>query len=101
MIQTAREHQAPADDTEEQPVKPQQQEAKSKVRPAAAIAESKGRGRPATGKRSDPEYESTTVFIRKETKAAAARLLLDDKEQDLSDVLEKLFSGWVRKKLQL
>ena len=56
------------------------------------------RGRPATGKRSDPEFESTTVFLRSATKTAAAKLLLDDRGQDLSDVLEKLLSGWVERK---
>jgi hypothetical protein len=94
MIQTAREHQAPTGD-EAREVEPQEQPA-PKARPPAAPAP-KGRGRPATGKRSDPDYETTTVFLRKDTKTAAARLLIGEKHQDLSDVLEKLLSGWVRK----
>jgi hypothetical protein len=94
MIQTAREHQAPADD-EAREIEPQE-EPIPKTR-MLAPSSSRGRGRPATGKRSDPDYESTTVFLRKETKNAAARLLVGEKHQDLSDVLEKLLSGWVRK----
>jgi hypothetical protein len=94
MMQTAREHQASAaTDTPEEPkIK---QPAQTLARPPAVSP--RGRGRPATGKRSDPDYESTTVFLRKETKIAAARLLIGEKGQDLSDVLEKLLSGWVRK----
>jgi len=94
MIQTAREHQAPTDDDAAELMRLQQPT--SKANPAHAPGP-KGRGRPATGKRSDPDYESTTIFLRKDTKTAAARLLIGEKHQDLSDVLEELLSGWVRK----
>jgi hypothetical protein len=93
MIQTAREHQAPTAN-EALEIEPQEQPT-PKTRPLATLG-TKGRGRPATGKRSDPDYESTTVFLRKDTKVAAVRLLVGEKHQDLSDVLEKLLSGWVR-----
>ena len=98
MMRTAREHQA-GDEKPPAPVKPPPARApKASPRPTASAAPPKGeRGRPATGKRSDPAYESTTVFLRKATKLGAARLLLDDKEQDLSDVLETLLADWVRK----
>jgi hypothetical protein len=92
MMQTAREHQAPTGDDAPEP----QQRPQPTARPAT-VQLPRGRGRPATGKRSDPDYETTTVFLRKETKTAAARLLLGDKAQDLSDVLEKLLATWVRK----
>jgi hypothetical protein len=94
MMQTAREHQAGA-----APDAPEELETKQTTQPvpSSPAMSPRGRGRPATGKRSDPDYESTTVFLRKETKIAAARLLLGEKGQDLSDVLEKLLSGWVRK----
>jgi len=94
MIQTAREHQASTGE-ETTDLLPQEQPI-PKARPIASSS-SKGRGRPATGKRSDPDYESTTVFLRKDTKTAAVRLLVGEKHQDLSDVLERLLSGWVRK----
>ena len=57
----------------------------------------KGRGRP-TGKRSDPEFQPTTVLLRKQTKRAAARLL-EDREtgQDLSELIEQLLTQWIQK----
>ena len=91
MMQTVREQQADADQDDAQPTPEIQAAAKTKAAP------SKARGRPTLGKRSDPDYETTTVFLRRDTKLAAARLLIGDKDQDLSDVLEKLLSTWVRK----
>jgi hypothetical protein len=93
MMQTAREHQATTGDAPTEEPAQEQPTPKAKRAPAT---ERRGRGRPATGKRSDPDYESTTVFLRKETKTAAAHLLLGDRGRDLSDVLEKLLSGWGR-----
>jgi hypothetical protein len=54
-------------------------------------------GGPLTGKRSNPDYEPTTVILRRETKNAAAKILVGNKEKDLSDILESLLAGWVRK----
>ena len=57
----------------------------------------RGKGRPP-GKRSDPEYQPTTVLIRKQTKKIAARLLEDtDAGQDLSDLIEQLLGEWIQK----
>ena len=57
----------------------------------------RGRGRPP-GKRSDPDYQPTTVLIRKQTKKTAARLLEDtDSGQDLSDLIEQLLGEWIQK----
>jgi hypothetical protein len=93
MMEVAREHQASDVDPPETP--PQEQEPAPPAKPRAASKG--GRGRPAIGKRSDPDYETTTVFLRRETKTAAGRLLMGDKHQDLSNVLEKLLAAWVRK----
>jgi hypothetical protein len=67
--------------------------------PSASVA--KGVGRP-NGKRSDPNYQATTVLLRKATKKKATRLLEDMGEdmkerQDLSELLEKLLGEWVEK----
>jgi hypothetical protein len=82
--------------------------AKLKQRPAAAQSIARpeppvnrepvrGRGRPP-GKRSDPDYQPTTVLIRKQTKKTAARLLEDiDSGQDLSDLIEQLLTEWIQK----
>ena len=57
----------------------------------------RGRGRPP-GKRSDPDYQPTTVLLRKHTKKTAARLLEDiNSGQDLSDLIEQLLGEWIQK----
>jgi hypothetical protein len=57
----------------------------------------RGRGRPP-GKRSDPDYQPTTVLLRKYTKKTASRLLEDtNASQDLSDLIEQLLTEWIQK----
>jgi len=57
----------------------------------------RGRGRPP-GKRSDPDYQPTTILIRKQTKKIAARMLEDTNSgQDLSDLIEQLLGEWIQK----
>jgi hypothetical protein len=68
----------------------------AEVPPAPApVAEApKGKGRPP-GKRSDPEFKPTTLFLRTRTKRTASRLLEDKgDEQDLSELVEQLLSQW-------
>lgn len=95
MIKTARDHGVENEQQEHEPEVTAPAPPKTRPMPAPKVTTS--RGRPATGKRSDPDYESTTVFLRRDTKKSAAKLLIDDNGQDLSDVLEKLLSSWVRK----
>lgn len=65
--------------------------------PVSERAGKGGRGRPA-GKRSDPEFQPTTVLLRKATKRAAIRKLEDtDARKDLSDLIEQLLNGWVKR----
>jgi hypothetical protein len=55
----------------------------------------RGRGRPS-GKRSNPDYQPTTILIRKQTKKSAARLLEDkNDERDLSELIDDLLVEWV------
>jgi hypothetical protein len=55
------------------------------------------RGRRA-GKRSDPAFRPTTVFVRKETQRRATRLLEDqDAGKDFSDLVEELLGNWIVK----
>ncbi len=59
----------------------------------------KGRGRP-TGKRSNPDFEPTTVLLRKKTKRSASRLLEDlEAKQDLSELIENLLNAWISEHL--
>lgn len=60
-------------------------------------AEGRGRGRPATGKRSNPDWKLYSHFLKKQTqRAAVARLQAEDSDRDLSDVLEELLAQWLR-----
>ena len=53
------------------------------------------RGRPA-GKRSNPDFEPTTIFLRKTTKKTANRTLEDSGvKQDLSELIESLLQQWI------
>src|SRR4051794_31262567 len=59
-----------------------------------------GPGRPP-GKSSDPEWEQTTVQLKRATKKAARALLIaHDDGQDLSEVLQELLDQWVKKRQQ-
>ena len=63
--------------------------------PPARSEPMRGRGRPP-GKRSDPDYQPTTVLLRKNTKKTAARLLEDtNAAHDLSDLIEQLLTEWI------
>lgn len=54
-------------------------------------------GRPVKGKSSNPDFESTTIYLRKEVKHRALRILFEDKDRGLSDVLEELLEEWLDK----
>jgi hypothetical protein len=58
-----------------------------------------GPGRPGgKGKTSNPEWEQTTVQLKRATKQAAKGVLLTrDDGQDLSDVLQQLLEQWVKR----
>jgi hypothetical protein len=64
--------------------------------PPIAVEPMRGKGRPP-GKRSDPDYQPTTVLLRQQTKKMANRLLEDGStRQDLSDLIEQLLTEWIR-----
>jgi hypothetical protein len=55
-------------------------------------------GRPVKGKRSDEEFEPTTLYMRKKTKQAVRmRLLEEGSKKKLSDVVEELVAEWVER----
>jgi hypothetical protein len=57
----------------------------------------KGRGRPATGKRSNPDWKLYSHYLKRKTqRAAVAKLQAEDGEHDLSDVLEELLQNWLK-----
>lgn len=56
----------------------------------------RGPGRPR-GKRSNPDFEQTTVYIRKEThRAVKIALLQEGKGQEFSELVESLLSTWLK-----
>ena len=55
-----------------------------------------GKGRPATGKKSNEEYCQTTISIRKETRKRVKQALLDaETGQDVSELVEELLVKWL------
>jgi hypothetical protein len=80
--------------------KPKKRQAKQLAvqQPAPVIATEpmRGKGRPP-GKRSDPDYQPTTVLLRHQTKKMANRLLEDGStRQDLSELIEQLLTDWIQ-----
>ncbi|WP_284948297.1 hypothetical protein [Acidisoma cladoniae] len=56
------------------------------------------RGRPPTGKRSNPEWRLYSHYLKRQTqRAAVAKLQALDDGQDLSDVIEELLQTWIKK----
>ena len=60
----------------------------------------KGRGRPPVGKRSNPEYKLYAHYLKKRThRQVAAKLASlhaeDDKQPDLSDLVQELLEDWL------
>ncbi len=65
--------------------------------PASLPEAGKGRGRPPTGKRSNPDWKLYSHFLKRKTqRAAVARLQAEDEGRDLSDVLEELLENWLK-----
>lgn len=62
--------------------------------------ETKRRGRPSTGKRSDPNWIGRTYYIRKETDLDVEDELLKLKRQgielDKSELVEELLNAWLK-----
>lgn len=77
--------------------RPAEEQSTAPSSPPLGTVPVRGRGRPP-GKRSDPDYQPTTVLLRKHTKKTAVRLLEDtDATQDLSDLIEQLLTEWIQK----
>jgi hypothetical protein len=76
---------------------PAEQPAETFEAPMVEASIVRGRGRPHA-KSSDPDYQPTTVILRKVTKRRAAHLL-EDREmgKDLSELIEELLTEWLQK----
>lgn len=63
--------------------------------PPKAASKQRPVGRPKTGKSSNSDYKQTSVYLKKET-LKEARNKLFESDEDLSDILEKLLSKWLK-----
>lgn len=55
-------------------------------------------GRPARGKKSDPNYKQFSVLLKKETQKRAVRKLEDlETGQDFSDLVQEVLEQWLGK----
>jgi hypothetical protein len=76
------------EETAPEPIRPEPQSDSSETQPPK-------RGRPK-GKRSDPDYEQVTAYIKKETYRQSKIALLQQGEvQDFSLLVEQLLSEWL------
>jgi hypothetical protein len=54
-------------------------------------------GRPAGGKKSNPDYQQVTSYIRRQTyQDTQVKLLRQGRRQDFSDLVEELLSKWLQ-----
>ena len=69
---------------------------KRKGSPARPAPEVVRRGRPP-GKRSNPDFEQVTIYIRKKThQDAKIELLKGEKRQEFSELVEDLLGKWLK-----
>ena len=83
----------------QQPSLEQHSEQRASLPTATALDDhlGRGKGRPP-GKRSNPDYQATTLLLKERTKRTATRLLEDKKlGKDLSDLTEQLLTEWIRR----
>jgi hypothetical protein len=70
---------------------------KSSSKPSPKTDLPKRRGRPATGKRNNPDYDQTTAYVRKDTyKAVRIALIEEGEERDYSELVEELLAKWLK-----
>lgn len=64
--------------------------------PVAQPQQPQKRGRPK-GKRSHPDYEQVTAYIRKDTyRAAKIALLSEEEEREFSELVQELLEEWLK-----
>jgi hypothetical protein len=90
----ARLKQPPAEPLPEEPAAQEHPATPTPVVPSSGG----GKGRPPTGKRSDPAWNRYTVLMRKATHKRASRRLEDlDTGQDLSELVDQLLTEWLER----
>lgn len=77
---------------------PKKKPSSKRVRDAGPAAQpiAPRRGRPA-GKRSDPDYEQVTAYIRKDThKDVKIALLQEGQGREFSELVQDLLADWIK-----
>jgi hypothetical protein len=81
----------------EQTPKAPRKPAPSPARSAPALVAPPRLGRPATGKRSNPDFEQVTAYIRRQTyQAIKIALIQEGTTRDFSDLTEELLLTWLK-----
>lgn len=81
----------------EKPATPRRPRA-PRAAPTPPLTPPSTRGRPANGKRSNPDYEQVSCYLRRVTHAEVqVRLIREGKKRDVSDLIEELLSEWLAK----
>lgn len=61
--------------------------------------ETKSNSKSKKGKRSDPNYIQTGIYIQKDLQNKVKKLLLDEPDLDFSDLVNNLLEEWADKRL--
>lgn len=71
-------------------------EVKQDTPPSAKVSEPAKKGRPK-GKRSNPDFEQITAYVRSQTyRDTKIALLQQDELEDFSELVEQLLTEWLR-----
>ena len=77
--------------------KPARKQVHSPTPAASSKPDNPRLGRPATGKRSDPDFDQVTAYIRHETYQAVKIVLLQEGgKRDFSSLTEELLTKWLK-----
>jgi hypothetical protein len=67
------------------------------TRKAEQAEEPRTVGRPKTGKRSNPDYQQVSAWVRKDTyRRVTDRLYLKEDRREFSDLVQALLEGWLK-----
>ena len=76
--------------------RPAGRQAVPRAEPALETAAPKPRGRPAGGKRNDPDFEQVTAYVRKDIhRRVKIALLQQGQKQEFSELVDDLLTQWL------
>lgn len=67
------------------------------MKPKKTTADSPTVGRPKTGKRSNPDYQQVSAWVRRDTyRRAMDRLYVKEDRREFSDLVQVLLEDWLK-----